>query len=88
MARFGVKETVMGSSLGTYFAPPEKEVPAVLARQKQILLADPLVDRLLESIPEPTVVLNSRRRSSGPTSRSWRCCGQHRTGCSDCGSAK
>src|SRR3954468_23170652 len=62
MARFGAKETVMSSSLGTYFAPPEKEVPAVLARQKQILLADPLVDRLLESIPEPTVVLNSRRQ--------------------------
>jgi hypothetical protein len=46
----------------TYFEPPETEDPAVLASQKEVLLADGLADRLLESIPEPTVLLNARRQ--------------------------
>ena len=52
----------MGMPLPTYFAPPEKEEEVVLARQLESLMADPLVDRLLESFPEPTLILNSKRQ--------------------------
>ncbi len=46
----------------TYFAAPEKEDEDVLARQQEALAADPLADRLLDSFPEPIMVLNSKRQ--------------------------
>jgi PAS domain-containing protein len=46
----------------TYFEPPAKEEPAVLATQEDALLADALVGQLLDAIPEPTVVLNAKRQ--------------------------
>src|SRR4051794_20053833 len=46
----------------TYFAPPEKERARELARQQEVLTADPAVDRLLDCLPEPTIVLNSLRQ--------------------------
>lgn len=48
--------------LPTQFAAREREDEAVLARQQEVLLADPLVDRLLDAFPEPTMVLNSKRQ--------------------------
>ncbi len=48
--------------LPTHFAPAEKEGEIELARQLETLVADPLVDRLLDSFPEPTMVLNSKRQ--------------------------
>ena len=52
----------MGMPLPTHFAPPEMEVEVVLARQQASLLADSLVDQLLDSFPEPTMILNSKRQ--------------------------
>jgi K+-sensing histidine kinase KdpD len=52
----------MGMPLPTHFAPPGKEEEVVLARQPASLLADPLVDQLLDSFPEPTMILNSERQ--------------------------
>ena len=46
----------------TYFAPPEKEPEDALSRQAEKLLAEPIVARLLDTMPEPTVVLNSKRQ--------------------------
>ena len=52
----------MGLPEPTYFAPPEKEEEVVVARQLESLVADPLVGRLLDSFPEPTMILNSKRQ--------------------------
>jgi len=52
----------MGMPLPTHFAPAEREDEATLARQLETLVADPLVDRLLDSLPEPTMVLNGKRQ--------------------------
>jgi nitrogen-specific signal transduction histidine kinase len=52
----------MGTMLATHFAPPGREDEAVLSRQQEALLADPMVDRLLDSFPEPTMILNSKRQ--------------------------
>jgi len=49
----------MGMPLPTYFAPPEKEEEVVLVRQLESLVADPVVDQLLDSLPEPTLILNT-----------------------------
>ncbi len=52
----------MGRPAPTHFAPAEREDGVELARQLESLVADPLVDRLLDSFPEPTMILNSRRQ--------------------------
>jgi len=52
----------MGMPLPTYLAPAEKEGEVELARQLETLVADPLVDKLLDSFPEPTMILNSKRQ--------------------------
>ena len=73
----------MGMLLPTYFAPPEKEEEVVLARQLETLVADPLVDQLLDSLPEPTMILNARRqivRANERTQGLWERLG---IGCSD-----
>jgi nitrogen-specific signal transduction histidine kinase len=62
MARTRLKELFMGVLSPTYFAPPEREQENVLLRQYESLAADPFVDRLLDSLPEPTMILNSRRQ--------------------------
>ena len=67
--------------LPTHFAPAEKEDEAELARQLEVLVADPLVDRLLDAFPEPTMVLNSRHRSSGQTNKPDGCWEGRRSDC-------
>ncbi|MGC8640446.1 MAG: ATP-binding protein [Isosphaeraceae bacterium] len=52
----------MGTCLPTYFAPPEREDKFVLVRQLEMLETDSLVDQLLDALPDPTVLLNSRRQ--------------------------
>ena len=52
----------MGMPSPTHFAPAEREDEVELARQLGTLVADPLLARLLDSLPEPTMVLNSKRQ--------------------------
>ncbi len=52
----------MGMPSATLFAPAEREDEVELARQLETLVADPLVERLLDSFPAPTMILNSRRQ--------------------------
>ena len=52
----------MGMTLPTYYAPPEKERWAILVRQSESLSADPLVDQILDALPEPTLILNATRQ--------------------------
>lgn len=46
----------------TFFAPPERALPDVLASQHRRLASDALVTRLLDSFPEPVMVLNPERQ--------------------------
>ena len=46
----------------THFAIAEREDASVLARQQESLVAEPLIDQLLDAFPEPTLVLNSKRQ--------------------------
>jgi nitrogen-specific signal transduction histidine kinase len=52
----------MDKQSATLFAPAEREDEVELARQLETLVADSLVERLLDSFPEPTMILNSRRQ--------------------------
>lgn len=46
----------------TYFAPPERACPEVLAEQHRKLASEALVTSLLDSFPEPVMVLNAERQ--------------------------
>ena len=46
----------------THFADAERADESVLARQQESLVAEPLVDQLLDAFPQPTLVLNSKRQ--------------------------
>ncbi len=45
----------------TYFAPAERTPPAKLQAQYQRLCAEPVIRKLMDSFPEPAVVLNRQR---------------------------
>ncbi len=51
----------MMSGPPTFFAPAERETPETIAAQNRLLATDPVVVRLLDSFPEPAVVLNRCR---------------------------
>lgn len=53
-------EGMIGESQ-TFFAPAERETPEKIVAQNRQLAADPIVVRLLDSFPEPAVVLNRCR---------------------------
>jgi PAS domain-containing protein len=46
----------------TFFAPAERASQAMLDRQTVALQAEPIVERLLDSLPEPTMILNEHRQ--------------------------
>ncbi|MFI5395245.1 MAG: sensor histidine kinase [Candidatus Binatia bacterium] len=52
----------MRGALKTLFAPAEWETPEKIAVQNQLLAADPVVAPMLDSFPEPAVVLNRCRQ--------------------------
>jgi len=46
----------------TYSAPPERASAAEVAADHQTLLQEPTLQRLLESLPEPAMILNAQRQ--------------------------
>jgi K+-sensing histidine kinase KdpD len=46
----------------TFFAPAERASEILLDRQTQTLRGEPIVEQLLDSLPEPTMVLNAQRQ--------------------------
>ena len=46
----------------TYSAPPERASDAEVAADHQTLLREPTLQRLLESLPEPAMILNPQRQ--------------------------
>lgn len=62
MSRNGLKEFLMGALWPTFFAPSEREDQFTLVRQLEMLESDPFVDQFLDSLPDPTIILNSRRQ--------------------------
>jgi len=56
-----VQESTLNVLL-TYSAPPERASAAEVAADHQTLLQEPTLQRLLESLPEPAMILNQQRQ--------------------------
>jgi signal transduction histidine kinase len=57
------KDPTMESQVKTtFFAPSERATEVVLDRQTSALQTEPIVEQLLDSLPEPTMLLNAHRQ--------------------------
>jgi len=57
-----LEDTPQRAPGGTHFASPDRAAAAVIAEQHAALAANPFVTALLDSFPEPAIILNQHRQ--------------------------